>query len=126
MFVIAIFKCAYDIFNGEYDTSAWNLPFLLSMPFNTETVKGWFLLLFIQLNVSIFYSLIMIAATSYFICGCLYIGAICDHFDVLIDTIEKDVETNQLENNSFKYKKREQEIWKCFCNAIEIHGDVHE
>lgn len=126
MFVIAILKCSYDIIRGHYDTSAWNLPLHISVPFNTETFSGWLLLLFIQLNISMGYSLTMISVTSYFICCCFYLDAICCHFDMLINTVKKDVENNQVEKVYFKYRKREQQIRKNLHNAIEVHGNVYE
>lgn len=126
MFVVAIFRCCYDIINGSYDTSAWSLPMGVSVPFDTESVFGWFLLLFIQFNISIAYSLIVVFVTTYFMCCCSYLEAICEHFDMLIDMVEKDVERNQEEANPFKYRNRKQQIRTNLCNAIIAHGDVYE
>lgn len=126
MFLVAIFKSTFDIICGNYDTSAWDLPFRMSLPFNIDSVLGWFLSLFIQLNTSITYVLIMIPVTTYFMSCCLYLQTICDHFDMLIDTVKNNVEINQMEKNIFKYKKRELQIKEHLCHAIKIHCNVYE
>lgn len=126
MFVTAALQCIYDIICENYDTSAWNLPMRVSVPFNTDSVLGWFLLLFIQLNISAAYSLTVIAVTSYFICCCLYLEAMCDHFDELINLVKGDVEINRKEKNRSTSRKSEHQIWKNLCDAIKIHGDLYE
>lgn len=68
----------------------------------------------------------MTSMTSYFVSCCFYVRAICEHFDFVIKSIEKDVELNRDEKNVFEYKQRELKIEEDFCKAINIHIKVNE
>ena len=126
IFVIAVIQCIFDIIRGHYDTSEWTLPIHISVPFNTDNVLGWFMLLLVQINITAAYALTITSITSYFVCCCFYLDAICCHFDMLINTVKQGVESNQVEKVYYKYRKREQQIRKNLHNAIEIHNDVYE
>lgn len=53
--IIPIMQSIYDIATGHYDTSAWALQVRISILFNTESIWGWYLLLFININIAISY-----------------------------------------------------------------------
>lgn len=117
----------YDMIKGNFDTSAWILPFYVSVPFNTDTIWGWVLLVFININIGFGYSLGLVALTSYFISCCFYISAICEHFEFIIEsTVKSSVAKNQNEKDRFEYKKREWEIKKHLCKAINTHMNMYE
>lgn len=124
--VCSLIHSIYDIINGNYDTSAWILPFRISVPFNTDCIWGWYLLFFITINLAFAYALAMSSLTSYFISCCFYISAVCQHFDLIIASVEEDVALNQDEKNLFKYMKREKKIKENLCKAINIHTEMYE
>lgn len=57
----------------------------------------------------------MIPTTSLFVSSCIYIGAICDHFDHLIHSTNKDAEM-----------RNETELFKKLCQSIDIHNKIYE
>lgn len=68
--------------------------------------------------MSISYSLCISATTSYFISGCFYIDAICDHFEALIDSLKDEpIETT---------KKMQEKLNDELRNAVEIHVKLYE
>lgn len=124
--LFSIINSLYDIVMGRYDTSIWILPFFLSVPFNTNTIWGWCLLLFINIYIGFAYTLVMTTITSYFISCCLYVSAVCKHFNMIIESVENEVKLNKHEKNFFKYKKRELKIKEYLCKAMNIHVKVYE
>lgn len=70
--------------------------------------------------IGIGYSVCTSTATSYFVSICLYIGAVCDHFDLQMQKIgnadEKSVECHE------KYTNIREMIHK----AVEIQVEVYE
>lgn len=115
-----------DIFNGEFDGSAYNLPFNVFVPFNMETVSGWLLTWFLQLNESFKYNIQMITTTIQFVCCCYYIVTMCNHFNLLIDSIRTDSQQIQAKKNS----QNRQQMWHVarakLQRAIEMHVDIYE
>lgn len=116
----------YCIWRGDYDILEWNLPFNIIVPFDTTNLLGWYLLWFYQFNVSFFYSSSFTVITSYFMSCCLYIGAICDHFDFLCDSIMEDVARNQIEKDPRKQRKRNQQIHENIDRMIQTHVKMFE
>lgn len=57
---------------------------------------------------------------------CLYVGAICDHFDFLCDSIMKDVEWNRFEKDSKKQRQRNQQIREKIGQMIHVHVKMFE
>lgn len=110
-----LFYSIYCITVGNLDTSTWVIAFNIVVPFDTQSLFGWYLQWLIQLSMSISYVLSVVSVTSYFVCCCFYIQTICDHFDMLVKSIEqKDGEIGE----------RTQE--KKIIEAIEIHVKVFE
>lgn len=119
----------YRIFIGNLDTSTWVLPFSLSVPFNTETILGWYILCFIQFFMGISYSSCISTTTSYFISGCFYIDAICDDFDALIDSLKDGTQPNDGMKRSQPMKltkKMYASLVMKFRKAVEINVKLYE
>lgn len=126
VFVGAFFYSIYCIHVGNYDTSKWILPYELSVPFDTKEIWGWYLLWLIQVNIGFTYSTTQIASSSYFMSCCFYIGAICDHFDYIIHSIQNDVERNRTERNLSFYQQNIRNLRRNLFQAVEIHNKALE
>lgn len=115
-----------DIFKGEFDGSAYNLPFNTIVPFDMQTVSGLLLTWLLQLNESFTYNVHMITTTTQFVCFCYYIIALCNHLNLLINSMRFDTQKIQMEKNT----QARQQMWLDakvkLQRAIEIHIDVHE
>lgn len=125
MFVAAFLYPIYCMLNGRMDTSKWILPFVISVPFDTSQFYGWYLLWFIQLNMSIAYTCVMLSITSYFVSCSVYICAICDHFDLIFKSLKKDDDECAVEKKgqsqcrSTKYRNK-------IKRAINVHVQIYE
>lgn len=91
-FVAPLLKPIFEICIGNVNTSAWKLPFNSATPFNMQTILGWLLTWFFQVNVSFSYGLSMILMTTDFIGSCYYISSICNHYELLINSMRPDAE----------------------------------
>lgn len=87
MFMFGLFESFYSMFVKDMSTPPWFLPFRISVPFSTANLCDRYLLWFIQFNIGLAFTLGMITMTSYFIACCLYINAICDHVDLIMQEI---------------------------------------
>lgn len=125
-YVAALFYSIHCIWMGNVDTSTWFLPFHLIVPFDTKTIRGWYLFLLLQFNISLAYIMCMVAITSYFLCSCAYIEAIRDHFTSLIHSIRANVERKEIEKNPQKNEKIFQNIKDELNEAIEFHTKMIE
>ena len=129
VFFLSFIASFYNIFVGNLDTSTWELPLRLVVPFNTERISMWYTLCIIQYSMSISYSLCISATTSYFISGCFYIAAICDHFDALIDSLKEDIQPNDETSKSKPIestKRMHGQLKEKLRNAVEIHVKLYE
>lgn len=151
-FVAAIIFSVAMILSGRFDSSKLRLPFNLAVPFDIKSVYGWHALWFIQFrwivsniltlglnlltihNLSIYfefsiglsYALSVVPIISYFVCCCLYIDTIREHFIKIIGLLERDVIKWQRAKNQLIYQNIHQQIkWKLY-NAIDIHGKIFE
>lgn len=126
MYAAAIVVSVCGMLNGDYDTSKWLLPW--SVPFDTNnlTVFQWYLLWFTQFSFGFAYSSSTLTVTSFFVCGCFYLTALCDHFTFLIETIKSYLEINQNEEKPVEQKRAAQVIGEIFCEAIELHNRIYE
>lgn len=110
---------------GNVDTSTWSLPIPVALPHST--FLEWYSALFFETNIGFTYSFMMVTTTSFFVCGCLYIGAICDHCNLLIESIHED--NNRIINewkNATETRKQHQRVNEKFIKAIKIHVRAHE
>lgn len=91
--IASFFNSIHCICIGNLDTSTWDLAFNIVVPFDTQNLFGWYLKWFIQLSMSVSYALSVTSITSYFICCCLYIHAICKHLNLLNNLIQENNES---------------------------------
>lgn len=109
--VMALNYAIYCICIGNMDTSTWNLPFNMVVPFNTESLCGWLLYWLYQLSANLAYTLCISMPTMYFAGFCRYIVAICMHFELLVDAIRSDVERIQSESTVGPRQQSNAVVW---------------
>lgn len=119
MAVVSIFFSIYYVYVGNRDTSNYFLPFRFAVPWNTAGYFGWFMLWFYNLNAGIIYAGVIASVTAYFVCCCFYINGICDHFDLLINSLEEELESNQFETDPVKHQQLSQKVNETICKAID-------
>lgn len=124
--LVIFFQSFYNIYIGDFDTSNWPLLHDFYFPFVTNSLCGWYFLWCFGFVAEILYCVIMPSSTSYFISVCLYICAICDHFEYLMEKIRNDIEQNQHEKNPRKYEKRYRKISEQMHKAIELHIQIYQ
>lgn len=107
---------------GDFDTSQWMLPW--SVPFDTQnlTVLQWYLLWFTQFSFGLAYSSSTLTVTSYFVCGCFYIGGLCAHFEYLLNSTSEDLHVD----DSGWSSERIERIRSKLCKAIGVHEKIYE
>lgn len=126
-FIIAFFHAAYEIYHGRVDTSNWDTPFNVVVPFSTDYIWGWFCKWFFELSASFAYVVTGAFCTSYFVSFCLYIDAICDHFNWVINSIpryDKFVRNTKHSDNQLSKIRRDIKI--TFLGAINVHMELYE
>ena len=103
----------YSIFwilSGNTDVSTWPVLLELSVPFDTKTMTGWYLLLLITTCLDLAYMTCLLSATTQFIGFCIYIVAICDYFDVRMQTVQENIEQNLHEKNTRKFNETSKKV----------------
>lgn len=134
-FLGALIRPFFDIFlknndNKSIDTSEWNLPFAVVMPVNMQTISGWFVAWFYQLNTSIAYGVYMITTTTHFVCLCYWIVGMCNHFSRLIESIRNDTQQIEMQKNNNEEEQQQAKRWQKakakFQRAIEMHVNIYE
>lgn len=114
-FSTSLLQPIFEICMGNIDISTWNLPFNVATPFDMKTILGWLLTWFFQVNVSIAYGLCMILMTTGFVGSCNYIVSICNHFELLINSMHSDTEQRMWNNLRVKLYR-----------VIERQCDIYE
>lgn len=125
-FSTAFIGAIFDIYNGNSDTSAWNLAFNLLLPFDTQSIFGWFLDWFFQFYMSIIYALCTILITSHFACFCYYIIATCNQFGLMIEALHFDCKQIRKEKNMQKCSEMWKNAREKLQEAIEMHVQIYE
>lgn len=116
-----------DIFMGHADdTSKWNLPIELVVPFDTRLISGWILNWFYQFDMCFVYLMHMITITTHFACCCYYIMTMCAHFDQMIASIRNDSKQAKMEKNIGKRQKIWNNSEKKLQRAIQLHAKIYE
>lgn len=115
----------YNLYMGIVDTSI-QLPFTIYVPFKIESMMRWYMLWFFQFSVDFGYGMSMSAPTSYFMSSCVYIVAICDHFNAIIDLVKKDIELNNQEKSPIERRRRYEKIKANLAKAVDIHVKIFE
>lgn len=125
-FMTEIIRAISDICIGNTNASAWNLSFDTVLPFKASTVFGWFLDWGFQSNIGFTYAMCMILTTTHFVCFCYYIIAICNHFELMIDSMRFDCKEIQKEKNIHKHLEMWRSAREKLKQAIEMHANIHE
>lgn len=117
----------YCIFVGSFDATKLKLPFNIILPFDTQTIWGFHILCFVQYNIGISYVFCMLSISSYFVCSCFYIDALCEYFEYLIGCVEKTVKRNVHDKKDvWKTVKLHQKAISQMKKAIELHVNILE
>lgn len=125
-FVSALVYALCCIASGNFGTSSWQLPLYMILPFDETRVLGWLLAWFTQVVIDLAYVFSMISITSYFVSCCLYIVTLCDHFKLMMNRVNSDVDRNQREKNPQKIRKNRFKITKQLRQAIKFHATIFE
>lgn len=88
-FVFPLFYSIYCICMGNVDTSTYYLPLRIAAPFSIDSLLGWYIFWVFQFITGVTY-MFSVVATLYFVCCCFYLGALCDHFDHLIESLDDE------------------------------------
>lgn len=125
-FVGALIYAIYSICIGNHDNSSWMLPLNIVLPFDTSTISGWFVEWFLQCNAGFSYAISVSLSSMYFVCLCLNIITICNHFDFLLESVDQSL--MQIQNE--KIPKKRKIVWfninRTLCEAVKIHVKVNE
>lgn len=126
-FIIALLFSIYCISIGNYDTSKYFLPLRVAAPFNIDSLFRWYLFYVLQLTFGFSYILSVISATSYFVCCCFYLNALCDHFDYLIELVEAECDQNHSQSNErAAIYKSSPNLRKLLSNTVDHHNKIYE
>lgn len=125
-YVSALAYSIISIAMGNNDASTWPIVYEFSVPFNTKTIFGWYVLLLMTACIDLAYVACLVLGTNQFIGCCIYIEAICEHIDLIMQTIEANVKRNIDEKNPRKMEETNTEIKAQLRNAITTHIMVYE
>lgn len=125
-FLPVLLTAFLDIFNDNFDGSAYNLPFNAVVPFDLESISGSLLAWFYQLNECFSYLVQMITTTAYFSSFCCYIMAMCGHFNWMIDSIHLDSQQIQMQKSAEKRHQMWLNVRAEYQRAIGLHIDIYE
>lgn len=120
-FIIALAISIYCIHIGNLDTSTYFLPLRVAHPFDIDTLPNWYLFYVLQLTFGITYILSVVAVTSYFVCCCFYLEALCDHFDCLIGMVDAELQSGNYNPSNDQTNAR-----KLLKNTIDHHNNIYE
>lgn len=87
---------------------------------------GWYLQLLITISVDLAYLVCLLLGTTHFTGSCLYIAAVCEHFDATMQIVQKNIEKYLIEMDPWEYKKTRAKINSQMNEAIRIHGRIYE
>lgn len=127
-FIIALAISIYCIHIGNLDTSTYFLPLRVAQPFDIDTLPKWYFFYVLQLTFGITYILSVVVATSYFVCCCFYLEALCDHFDYLIEMVDAELQIGSCgrsndQTNAWKTSANARKLLK---NTIDHHNNIYE
>lgn len=126
IYLSSLIKSLVRLCMGDLDASQWNLPYNLVVPFDKTIIFNWYLLWFFQCNMGFTYASSMVPVTSYFVCCCLYIRGLCNHFKILMQNTQFDAgeyqnATNPSKRNHF-YLSLQNSIFK----VVEVQANLFE
>lgn len=76
--------------------------------------------------MDIAYLTCLFLAATQFIGYCTYIAAICDHFDLMMQNVQANVEQNLRETNQQKFEETSMKIIAKVREAVQIHVKINE
>lgn len=126
MFAFPALYSIFEICTGNLVPSNWPLPLNIWTPFDSTVVWGWYLIWFIQINMSISYLVSIISCSSYFMTCCFYIIAACDNLNQMTCSINENIKIYKMEKLSTKRQTIYQEIEKKFNRMLEYHAKIYE
>lgn len=121
-----LLKTFFNIIIGNRDSSTWELPYPISVPFDSAIMWQWYIIWFYDLSIGIAYGYIVSLITMYFISFCLYISGICNQFDLLIDSIQTFSEENKTEKSFDEIQKRTKLMLETLSKAINVQVKAFE
>lgn len=105
---------------GVYTPSSWPLFFKLYLPFDEyENILNWFIAWFLEFNLSFAYSIVMTSVTSYFVSCSIFMSGMCDHFNLLMQFIERNTTQELFGNHSENMSKLQ--VIQLLTKAIQLH-----
>lgn len=122
----ALWWSFYCILAGNMGPSTWLMPFVLAMPFRTDTLSGWYMMWFFTSSMDFCYISCMSSITLYFVSTCFYIEAMCEHFKFLLHSIELDVMRSQQDVNAHNDRKIVVQINSLVRRVVELHVQIYE
>lgn len=125
-YVAVLFYSVYQICIGNLVTSTWPALYDLSVPFDSSTIWGWYLLWLVTLAVNASYILCLTSVVTYFVSCCFYLGAMCDHFNFTMRSTEALVKQNQQEKSRQMYITNYRKIVDQVQKSIEIQIQIYQ
>lgn len=125
-YVSTFISSIYWISIGNCDASTWPVLFDLSVPFDSKTICGWYLQMLFAACMDLAFLICMLHSTIHFIGCCIYMAAICEHFDLIMRTIQATVEHNLREKSPRKCSDNKAKINAQIREAIQIHVKIYE
>lgn len=126
MQTITLFYAIFTVCIGTFDASTLPLNFKLAVPFDYETIWGWFVMWGMQFSMTLGYGLSLVSITSFFVGCCNYLSAIRDQFEFSILSTKIATETSQNETNPQNRKLLEVKITEKLTESIKIHINLLE
>lgn len=125
-FVAGLLFPFYNICVGNLDTSSWKLTYNIIVPFSRATVFGWLMTWFVEFNMAFTYALSVVSGTSYFVCCCFYLEAICKHFDLNMRLVDEKAKVKTVGETSAKKLDRARQIKDLLNESVKLHVDILE
>lgn len=116
----------YNINIGNFDTTTWVLAFRVYIPFETSEIVAWYLEWLLVFGTCVSYYLCQSTITTHFVCCCIYLMGICDHFDFTYNSVMDCSEQIQHEKNPQRHKEKCHQIWERLCKSVNIHNKAFE
>lgn len=127
-YISAFFYAIYCNCVGNFDTSTYYLPLRLAPPFNIDSLLGWYPFWALQFMIGVAYLCGTVGVTMYFACCCVYLEALCDHFNHLMESIDAEFQTNPKEPSEPASVNYQKSLNACgiLIDAIEHHNKIYE
>lgn len=122
----ALWYSFYCVWDGNLDTSTWLMPFVLAMPFRTDTLLGWYAMWFFTSSMDFCYILCMSSITTYYVSTCVYIEAMRNHLKYVMRLVQEDVIRSQQDKSPQNYRKYQVQIMSHVRRAVEHHVQIFE